>query len=174
MTKFPKSPLFLLLLLTNTACASTLSEERRDYIKAHPHGWFELSINDTNIPDIPIVEDGVLSNKKPTTCYVSILSNSELMLRQRIYPHGTQAPYSVLSGFRYPIPTGAQHIEIKYQGCAIDETGKLQTRSYEVEIFATEELVYSVTLKQVGLTEVSVSANETVTLEKVYKVLIED
>ena len=63
---------FLFLSQSITACASSLPQERRDYIEAHPHGWFELAIDDIDIPNVLSATEEKPIYIKPSVCNISV------------------------------------------------------------------------------------------------------
>lgn len=104
--------IFLLLLFAMpvSACASSLPEERRDYILSRPHGFIEITINDSIIPDVIQRYDEDKKLAKPLECGLSAQANSEPFFSQAVYPDGSEPPYNVASGFRFPVPVGSHRL----------------------------------------------------------------
>ena len=115
---------FLLLLVMGMClpgCATASSDDRRAYILAHPHGWVEVTISDSKIPDVPPGEDAQDPWVRPYSCGVSVSLNEEPILREAAYPSGDAAPYSASTGFRFPAPVGDTELELSYRRCRVEE-----------------------------------------------------
>ena len=155
--------------MLNAGCATSDTQERRDFIKSRPHGFFELTVEDNSIIDITLEKEGQKKFVKPDKCRINVLANSELRLSSSVFPHGTAAPYSVSSGFRFPISVGSYDIEIIYNGCHFANGS--ESRNYILGITVAEGLVYQSTLRGNGVSQISEGLNETVTLEKIYELI---
>jgi hypothetical protein len=154
------------MLFPVTSCAKSIPIERRDYILSKPHGWINLTITDTSIPNVKVINDNIISFEKPTYCTISVKVNGEKFIILDVFPDGPEAPYSVNSGFRFPVPVGEQNLAISYSGCRVDEKSETKilesialikiddNMDYEFHlehdsfIFALEKQSEEVTLKQ--------------------------
>lgn len=161
---------FLVLGLFLPGCATASSGDRRAYILAHPHGWVEITISDSFIPDVPPPEDSDEPWQRPSSCRVTIELNDEPILYESAYPSGESPPYSVRTGFRFPAPVGATDLEFSYSRCRIagEETVSLELSAVLlIEEDHTHEVVFDGT-------ELAVRAprpNEVVTLEDIYEAI---
>jgi hypothetical protein len=166
--------LSLLALVPLTSCASSLPVERRDYILARPHGWIELTIADSNIPEILSKdEDGKEVRLRPYSCSVVVEVNSELYMDLSVYPDGAQAPFSVQSGFRIPVPTGDHTIELGYRGYRVDPSGERANLQSTMEISVHEDMVTDIAFGNEAFSYVGEVADEEVTLRQIMDALRE-
>ena len=149
-------------------CAAGISQERRDYILSHPHGWIEVSVNDYQIPKTPQKEDKKTIFKKPYYCPVAIEINEEPYFRDYIYPFGEEEPYEVESGFRFPAPVGTISLIISYSNCDVIE-GTEGTIVRDIEIDVIENMVIKLNFDGNSLVLEETSPNKKVTLEDIYK-----
>ena len=158
--------LSLIILFPTASCAKSIPIERRDYILSKPHGWINLTIIDTSIPNVKVKNDNKVSFEKPTYCTVSVKVNGEKFIILEVFPDGPKSPYSVTSGFRFPVPVGEQNLTINYSGCRVDEKSETMdlesitvikiddNTDYEFNlendsfVFAQEKQSEEVTLKQ--------------------------
>jgi hypothetical protein len=149
-------------------CATALSQERRDYILAHPHGWVELSVKDEKIPDVPVEEDGKEVLEKPSSCRVRIEIDEEPYFGDYVYPHGEEQPYVVDSGFRFPVPVGEVELAVSYSGCDIEE-GERATRETGIVVNIEEGTALDVAFDGQSLVAGVASPDTKVTLEDIYE-----
>ena len=126
------------------ACASAQTPEPREaYIRAHAHGWVELTLDDRTVPSHTVVAvDGHTVEVKPQ-CSISVLLNSEPFLRQAVFPAGASPPYRVSTGFRFAVPAGTYVFRLRYAGCRSpgDEDADLEV---EGEVAIADRRVTSV------------------------------
>jgi hypothetical protein len=156
-----------LIVLPITACANSLQIERRDYILSKPHGWISLSITDLEIPNILDPETKKLV--KPSRCYLSVLANSEMFLSAPLYPDRSESPYSITSGFRFPIPTGPQNLEIEYSGCKASEKGSTSDIKSTIKLNISNDMVYEIKYASETFSLESEIPDEEVTLKEIYE-----
>jgi hypothetical protein len=151
------------------SCARAISQERRDYILAHPHGWVELSFNDYQIPSIPVQEKKKTVFLKPEQCRVTVEIDDEPYFSDSVYPFGEVEPYRVESGFRFPAPVGLTSLRFFYSGCDVGEKEE-ESGSVEqlVEITVQENMVHNLAFDGTSLTTSEVTPNKAVTLEDIY------
>jgi len=149
-------------------CAAGISQERRDYILSHPHGWVEVSVNDYQIPKTPQKEDKKTILKRPYYCPVTIKINEEPYFRDYLYPFGEEEPYELESGFRFPAPVGIISLKITYSGCDVIE-GKEGTIERDIEIDVIENMVIKLNFDGNSLVLEETSPNKKVTLEDIYE-----
>jgi hypothetical protein len=150
------------------SCATAISQERRDYILSHPHGWIELSFNDYQIPNTPRKEEKEAIYKRPYQCGVTIKINEEPYFRDYVYPFGEEEPYSVKSGFRFPAPVGNISFKIIYSGCDVIE-GEEGTLEQAIEIDVMENMVQKLKFDGNSIIIEEITPNKTITLEDIYK-----
>ncbi len=150
------------------SCAAAISQERRDYILSHPHGWVELSVNDYQIPKTPQKEEKKTVFKRPYQCPVTIKINEEPYFRDYVYPFGEEEPYGIESGFRFPVPIGIIFFEIIYSGCDVIE-GKEGNINRDIEIDVIENMVLKLNFDGNSLVLEETSPNKKVTLEDIYE-----
>lgn len=155
------------------SCARAISQERRDYILAHPHGWVELSFNDYQIPSIPVKEKKKTVFVKPEQCRVTVEIDDEPYLSDSVYPFGEVEPFRVESGFRFPAPVGLTSLRLTYSGCDVGEKEE-ETGSVEqlVEINVQENMVQNLGFDGSAITTGEVTPNKAVTLEDIYDAVI--
>lgn len=158
----------IIIFLLFPSCAAGISQERRDYILSHPHGWVELSVNDYQIPNTPQKEDKKTILKRPYYCPVTIKINEEPYFRGYIYPFGEEEPYGVESGFRFPAPVGIISLKIIYSGCDVIE-GKEGTIVRDIEVDVIENMVIKLNFDGNSLVLEETSPNKKVTLEDIYE-----
>jgi len=160
---------FLLLLVSIpvTACASSLPEERRDYILSRPHGFIEITINDSIIPDVIQRYDEDKKLAKPLECGLSAQANSEPFFSQAVYPDGSESPYNVASGFRFPVPVGSHRLVIAYEGCRATDKGEVATINVSTDIHVQNNVVYEIVFNNGQIANVIEKANDEVTLKQV-------
>ena len=161
------SELIALIVLTPIACASTL-EQRRDYILAHPHGWVEVSIQDSAIPALRSLDDPSAALVRPDSCSVEIRLDREPVVQGAVYPTGDSAPYAAASGFRFPVPIGPARIQLGYAGCDL-ESGNRSSVDVELEIAVEDGRVTEVRFDGSTLTALPTRDDSVVTLEDVYE-----
>lgn len=128
-----------LVLVARSAPAQT-SQERRDYILAHPHGWIEITLDDRAIPQVPSEDEDHPGLVKPHSCSLHVELGGEPFLRGTVYPLGDQAPYTAKSGFRFPAPVGSTKLRVGYAGCDV-EGEKRATVEAEAPIVVEESRV---------------------------------
>ncbi len=150
------------------SCAAGISQERRDYILSHPHGWVELSVNDYQIPKTPQKEEKKTILKKPYYCPVTIKINDEPYFRDYVYPFGEEEPYGVESGFRFPAPVGIISLRITYSDCDVIE-GKEGAIVRDIEIDVIENMVIKIHFDGNSLVIEETSPNKKITLEDIYE-----
>ena len=77
----------LVTFLFTASCASAEPmPARQQYIRAHPHGWLEIEVLDTSIPDIRVASDtGEVSYQRPS-CRLFVSLNSEPVVEETLYP----------------------------------------------------------------------------------------
>lgn len=158
-----------ILMIPATACAGA-SADRRAYILAHPHGWLELTIFDSRVPDIPVrnAED---EWKKPVSCGVYVSVDSEPLLRDFAYPDGDTAPYVVDTGFRFPVPVGDSDIELRYEGCRVENDEEISI-GVATDLRIEEDQVHELDFDGSSLSVMAPVPNEVITLEDVYDAVI--
>ena len=161
----------LLIVFPTASCAKSLPIERRDYILSKPHGWINLTIIDMSIPNVKVIKDDKSFFEKPRYCTVSAKINGENYFVLDVFPDGPEAPYSVNSGFRFPITVGEQNITINYSGCRVDE--KYETKGLEslTLIKIDENIDYEFILEHDSFVFAQDRQSEEVTLKQVYDLL---
>lgn len=152
-------------------CAAGISQERRDYILSHPHGWVEISVNDNEIPNTPQKEDKKIVFKRPYSCMVAIRINQEPYFTDFVYPFRDEEPYKVESGFRFPAPVGIISLKIIYADCDVVE-GKEGTIEEVIEIEVMENMVHKLDFDGNSLVLEETAPNEKITLEDIYDAVI--
>jgi len=150
------------------SCARAISQERRDYILAHPHGWVELAFNDYQIPNIAVKEKKKTVFVKPERCWVTVKIDDEPYFSDSVYPFGEVEPYRVESGFRFPAPVGLTSLRLTYSGCDVgaeEESGSVEQL---VEINVVEDMVQNLGFDGTSITTGEAAPNKAVTLEDIY------
>ncbi len=170
MRRLVKFCALLLLGALLPGCATALSQERRDYILAHPHGWIELSVRDVAIPDVPVEKDKKEVLEKPSSCHVRIEINDERYFGDYVYPYGEEQPYGVDSGFRFPVPVGDVELYVSYSGCDVEE-GERAARETTIVVNIEEDTVLDVAFDGESLVAGAASPDTKVTLEDVYEAI---
>jgi hypothetical protein len=155
------------LLLAHSACAGT-SQERRDYILAHPHGWVEVSVDDRAVPQVPSRDEERPGLIRPESCSLQVSLDGEPFMYGSSYPIGDAPPYTGKSGFRFPAPIGSTHLKLEYSGCDVSGE-KLSTVEAEVPIVVEENRVTEVEFDGLRLAPLATRPNSVVTLEDVYR-----
>ena len=154
------------LIIPATACAGA-SVDRRAYILAHPHGWVELTILDSQVPDI-LPRSDEAEWEKPETCSVYVHVNSEPLLRDSAYPDGDAAPYVVDTGFRFPAPVGDSDIDLRYLGCRVEDEERITVES-STQLRIEEDQVHELRFDGSSLSVMAPVPNQVITLEDVYE-----
>jgi hypothetical protein len=155
-----------ILFIPATACAGA-SVDRRAYILAHPHGWVELTIFDSQVPDIPPRRDDGEWGKLGD-CSVHVYINSEPLLRDSAYPDGEAAPYVVDTGFRFPAPVGDSDVGLNYVGCRVEDEEKATVDS-STTLRIEEDQMHELRFDGSSLSALAPVPNEVITLEDVYE-----
>jgi hypothetical protein len=153
------------LIIPATACAGA-SVDRRAYILAHPHGWVELTILDSQVPDTLSQSDEEW--ERPGSCSVYVSVNSEPLLRDYGYPDGSAAPYVVNTGFRFPAPVGDSDVELRYAGCRVEDEEKISVES-STGLRIEEDQVHELVFDGSSISVMAPVPNEVITLEDVYE-----
>jgi hypothetical protein len=156
-----------LVTLAQTACAQS-SQERRDYILAHQHGWAEVTIDDRAIPQVPSNDEDHPGPVKPESCSLHVELGGEPFVYGSVYPIGDLAPYSAKSGFRFPAPIGSTQMQISYSGCDV-EGDKGATVEVEAPIAVEESRVTEVEFDGARLAPLATRPNSVITLDDVYR-----
>lgn len=154
------------LFIPSTACAGA-SVDRRAYILAHPHGWLELTIFDSQVPDMLQRGDEKVW-EKPESCSVHVSINSEPLLRDSAYPDGDTAPYVVDTGFRFPAPVGDSHVALSYTGCRVEDEEKISVES-NTRLHIQQEQVHELRFDGSSVSVMPPVPNEVISLEDVYE-----
>ena len=155
------------LFVAAVACAST-SQERRDYILAHPHGWVELSLDDRGVPQVPESEEEPDVLVRPDSCSVVVLLDREPFVYGSAYPVGDAPPYVAESGFRFPAPLGPALLAVQYSGCDTAD-GKASGASAELYIGVEENRVVEVHFDGAALAADPPRDDTVVTLDDIYE-----
>ena len=157
----------MVVALAFAACASSLPIERREYILSRPHGWIELTVEDSAIPLVPLSdEDPKLV--RPSSCYFSVLLDREPFVEGRLYPDGETEPFRVRSGFRFPVPVGTVSISGEYSGCDVGKNGKGETWSYETTVPVSDSMVTDLEWDGRRISVGATRPDTAVTLERIY------
>ncbi len=148
-------------------CASAMSENRRAYILAHPHGWIEVEVTDQNVPKARPTKEDPNPTHPPTYCRIEIDIDKEPFLGEQVYPFGPAEPFRVESGFRFPVPIGAAQLELSYSGCdgLPDDAAPLKA---SIPVIVYQEMVTPVHFDGTTAMTGSVYEDTVVTLEKIY------
>jgi hypothetical protein len=168
MNLYNKILLAVIVSFLFPSCARAISQERRDYILAHPHGWVELSFNDYQIPSIPVKEKKKTVFVKPEQCRVTVSIDDEPYFSESVYPFGETEPYRVESGFRFPAPVGPAALRLTYSGCDAGEQEESGSVEQAIEINVAEGIVHNLDFDGTSITAGEVSPNRAVTLEDIY------
>ncbi len=158
----------LVLLLLVPACATGISDDRRAYILAHPHGWVELTIQDTQVPNIPPPEDSKEGPQMPTSCRINVEIDNEDFLWDDAYPKGEQEPYEVESGFRFPVPVGVSELYFSYSGCRVRD-GEVESIELAVMLMIAENMVHEIAFDGNALLPMEPRENRKVSMEDLYE-----
>lgn len=171
MFKIFRTILILSLVFPAASCARSLPIERRDYILSRPHGWINLTIIDASIPNVKVIKDDKSFFEKPSYCTVSAKINGENYFALDVFPDGPEAPYSVNSGFRFPVPVGDQNLTITYSGCRVNE--KYETKGLEslTVIKIDENTDYEFFFEHDGFVFAQERESEEVTLKQIMDLL---
>ncbi|OFW64360.1 MAG: hypothetical protein A2Y74_02555 [Actinobacteria bacterium RBG_13_63_9] len=161
----------LTLCVLFVSCAASVSRDRRDYILAHPHGWIEVTIKDSEIPFLPPSEKEPDKPVVPYSCYVSVDLNNEGFLSDYAYPFGETEPFTVDTGFRFPAPVGMSELKFKYSGCDVSADGKESSVTIKGEIPVEEGNVTEMLFNGSHLTFRPPRMDPVVTLEDVYEAI---
>lgn len=121
------------VLLCARSARAELSQERRDYILAHPHGWVEVVLVDRAIPQVPSSDEEHPGPMRPVSCVVRVEIGGETFVHGSAYPTGDAPPYRARIGFRFPVQVGGASVRLAYSGCDL-EGGKLATVEAEARI----------------------------------------
>lgn len=163
--------LILLIIFPAASCAKSIPIERRDYILSKPHGWIILTIIDTSIPNVKVINDNNFSFEKPTYCTISVKVNGEKFIILDVFPDGPAAPYSVNSGFRFPVPVGEQNLAISYSGCRIDEKSETKDLESITVIKIDDNMDYEFHLEHDSFIFEQEKQSEEVTLKQLFDLL---
>ena len=156
-----------LVTSAHTACAQT-SQERRDYILAHPHGWVEVTLEDRAIPQVPWNDEDHPGLAKPVSCSLHVELDGEPFVYGSVYPIGELAPYGAKSGFRFPAPIGATQMLVSYSGCDI-EGDKRATVEAVAPIVVEASRVTEVAFDGTHLAPLASRPDSVITLDDVYR-----
>jgi len=156
-----------LVTLAQTACAQT-SQERRDYILAHPHGWVEVTIDDRAIPQVPSNDEDHPGLVKPESCSLHVELDGEPYVYGSVYPVGDLPPYAAKTGFRFPAPIGSTRMRVGYSGCDL-EGEKRATVEAEAPVVVEESRVTEVEFDGARLAPLATRPNSVITLDDVYR-----
>jgi hypothetical protein len=160
--------LLVVALLAFAACASTMGTERRDYILSRPHGWIELSIDDDRIPLVPTSDERPNELVPPHSCYVEVRLDGEPYASVTVFPTGTQAPFSVKSGVRFPAPLGPALLAVSYSGCDV-EKDKMTRADAQLYVAVAEARVTDVAFDGSALTASAPRDDSVVSLDDIYE-----
>jgi hypothetical protein len=152
-----------LLVLAPIACASTV-EQRRDYILAHPHGWVEVTVDDTAVPQVPESDERGAPRVRPSACSIEVRLDREPFVYGSAYPIGNAPPYAAKTGFRFPAPVGAADAHLTYTGCR--ERAEVTAHS---PVVVEEGRVSEIRFDGAQLTTLPVRDDSVVTLEDIYE-----
>ena len=158
-----------LVTLAQTACAQT-SQERRDYILAHPHGWVEVTIDDRAIPQVPSNDEDHPGLVKPVSCSLHVALDGEPFVYGSVYPIGDVAPYGARSGFRFPAPIGSTQLFVSYSGCD-SEGDKRATVEADAPIVVEQSRVTEVEFDGMHLAPLATRPDSVITLDDVYRAI---
>ena len=163
-----KYKVILVFLVSLSACAASLPQDRRDYILAHPHGWIEVTVSDFDIPYLPPTKEDPTVKVVPFSCNVRVDLNNERFLSGSAYPYGKEEPFTVETGFRFPVPSGDSDIQFIYSGCDV-EGGEETSVIIETRLLISENHVTEIQFNGTDLTMLPEKKNSVVTLEDVYE-----
>ena len=156
-----------LVTLAQTACAQT-SQERRDYILAHPHGWVEVTPEDRAIPQVPSNDEDHPGLVKPVSCSLHVELDGEPFVYGSVYPTGERPPYGAKSGFRFPAPIGSTQLLVSYSGCDL-EGDKRATVEAAAPIVVETSRVTEVEFDGMRLAALATRPDSVITLDDVYR-----
>ena len=147
-----------------------MSQDRRDYILAHPHGWVEVQVTDQHVPLARPTKEDPNPTHPPTYCNVKATIDGEPFLNEQVYPFGTVEPFQVDTGFRFPVPIGAAQLLLTYLGCDAlpDKAPPVQTT---LPVVVYEEMVTPVQFDGTTTMAGKIYENTVVTLDKIYELL---
>ncbi len=128
--------LFVSVLGLPSCASAEPSASRSQFIVAHDHGWLELRIEDPDVAAVLDASDPANPAWSRPSCSLSVLLDDEPFLREPLYPHGARAPYSVQSGFRFPVSTGEHEFTLNYMGCGLEAGAESLRISETVDISA--------------------------------------
>jgi len=165
-----RTNILLLLVISISACAASLPQDRRDYVLAHPHGWIEVTLADHDIPYLPPTKEKPDEPVFPHSCYVKVEINNETFLSSYAYPYGEEPPFSVDTGFRFPAPAGVLDLEFTYSGCDVEE-GEEITTIMDTVLDVTANHVTEIQFDGDNLIVLPEKKNKVVTLEDIYEAL---
>lgn len=165
-----RTNILLLLVISISACAASLPQDRRDYVLARPHGWIEVTLADHNIPYLPPTREKPDEPVFPHSCHVQVKINNETFLSSRAYPYGEEPPFTVDSGFRFPAPAGMLDLHFVYSGCDVEE-GKETSTIIETMLDVTPNHVTEIKFNGEDLVVIPEKKNRVVTLEDIYEEL---
>ncbi len=140
MNKYFNYVMICALILSIPNCAGAITEARRSFILAHPHGWIEISVKDRHVPAKPLEDDR--TEIVPLVCVIEAFMNNERYLSEYIKAFGDAPPYSIDIGYRFPAPVGYKTLNLTYSNCRVDEeTNKVIRSSYPIEIEIKENFM---------------------------------
>ena len=161
-----------LWLVVSLACATSgipaTPIERREYILAHVHGWVEVSILDTDVPDLRVVDEKEVTFVRPSSCSVDVELDREDFVDSSVYPVGAAAPYEVSTGFRFPAPVGPAKLTFRYSGCDVKD-GERSSVSLELPITVQQGSVSEVHFDGTVLVADPLRPDPVVTIDDVYE-----
>ncbi len=149
------------------SCASAdISKSRSAYITSRDHGWIELSVNDNAIPPRPPYENEKDYTPTPPYCSITVKLNNEQFISEKVYPFGQQPPYSLATGFRFPVPVGDFKMDVIYSGCRFAEDGE-SSFAYTAHVNIVKDFVTPVRFDGSYLAVGNQTENSSVTLEDI-------
>jgi len=162
----------VVVLAGAVACAATLDRDRSDYILAHPHGWVEVSIADSAVPQVPSSrsEGEPVQWLRPESCSLEVRLDREPYVHNAVYPTGAQPPYSVKSGFRFPAPVGPALLTVIYEDCDHDGDA-VSSNTAQLYIAVEQSRVVEVHFDGTDLVADPPRDNSVVTLDDIYEAI---
>jgi hypothetical protein len=164
-----RSTLIILSLIFNFAivgCAKAVSPPRTDYILSKPHGWVEVTIKDEEIPAAPQEKGKEQTEPSPPYCSLTVYHNNERFLSESLYPIGDMPPYSLDTGFRFPLPAGEGQLELHYFGCDVAQE-KSENLIQNAPVFIDEGHVTPINFDGTSISVGVNYENKTATLESI-------
>jgi hypothetical protein len=160
--------LLFILGLLGLACAATVSQSRKAYITARPHGWIEVSIRDNRIPVALAEKSEPDQRKRPERCRFTVRLNGEVFVDEHVYPTGPSEPFEVDTGFRFPAPAGKYDVTLSYRGCRFEE-GEEETVKSTMRIAVQEDHLTPLHFDGEVASAGSIRPDTAVTLEDIYE-----